>query len=88
MSNIKKVFDELNKKIQDDNRFLTVLTNKNNVTVIDFKEIKYIEIDLKRNHIWIGANIYINYENVSYEFSIEEFYANLVQRWIEYKKSV
>lgn len=89
MANIKKVFDELNKKIiTDDKRFLIIQSENKKIIVLDFEAIKHIELDIEYDQIWIGTEIFIHYKNLNYENSIEEFYALLIDKWMNYKRSI
>lgn len=89
MANVQKTFDEINKRIiTNDKRFLTMLSENNKVIVLDFKSINYIELDTHHENIFVGSDIFIHYKNLNYNDSIEEFFAVLVEKWIDYKRSV
>jgi hypothetical protein len=86
MATLKNVFELVTPEIgENGNRFITLQTERETVNVIDLATVDNIEIDIKSKHIWLGKENYINFQDLLYQESIEEFFAKLVNHWIDYK---
>lgn len=86
MKKLQRVFEVVTPLIGDNiNRFIAIQTERTTVNVIDLATIDNIEINIESNHIWLGKENYINFRDLLYQESIEEFYANLVKHWVNFK---